>query len=498
MLNKLNSLRSRDEGFTLIELLVVVIIIGVLAAIAVPIFLNQQRAAVDASVQSDVRNSVNDVGGWLLSHNGATAASTTAYLEASGKLTQTSEKSRLGVVVNADGTYTVCGYNEGGSKFKSATSVFAFTSITGKFAAANSCAGTPGDATGNGSTGGNGSGASAPSAPDVDSIAFNKSSMTSTSLYFSGSAATSQPVITGSKYSLLNGMKMADATFSNASEYQHNVYASSPPQFYDKGGKLVDLSVPEGPLVCNVSASYFPEVYGAYFGYPGSSFVSMGLNCIINGGTAAKAASLEGGKVIVPTANGSIEVPITAAPAFSGPDAVEVDNVGSNAISATSLRNSFTTSVDDNSTTLQAYYTDSPAVSGTLTHYQNVGRSPRTTTSANSFFNNFAFSEGATKNLGRDYGQVALWQFYDADGNLINTLNAHTFTANANAVYTDSPDVDDNYGVSAYAYFSFNNYKIDQATADKLRGGRVEIQFSGGASPVTFNFGTNNDPIQSN
>ena len=52
---------ENESGFTLIELLVVMIIIGILAAIAIPVFLNQRKNAVDASMKSDLRTIANEL-----------------------------------------------------------------------------------------------------------------------------------------------------------------------------------------------------------------------------------------------------------------------------------------------------------------------------------------------------------------------------------------------------------------------------------------------------
>jgi type IV pilus assembly protein PilA len=133
----INRLRAKkgDEGFTLIELLVVVVIIGVLVAIAVPVYLNYRKGAADKSAQSDVRGGVSAVEQFYTDNNNTYPANVTGQngagisgvtdapaigLKAAGATTPASQtitlsdKTQLGYVNNGS-SYLLCGNNTGGS-----------------------------------------------------------------------------------------------------------------------------------------------------------------------------------------------------------------------------------------------------------------------------------------------------------------------------------------------------------------------------------------------
>ena len=134
MLARIRKAEQNEGGFTLIELLVVIIIIGILAAIAIPTFLKQREKGYISAAKADLKNAATAQESFATDNNGAYAGAGTAIADA-----------KVGVLKDqgfngtTEVTVAATAINTGGSRFQlcathsqlATTRVYVYSSLTG-------------------------------------------------------------------------------------------------------------------------------------------------------------------------------------------------------------------------------------------------------------------------------------------------------------------------------------------------------------------------------
>jgi type IV pilus assembly protein PilA len=111
-------IRSEESGFTLIELLVVILIIGILAAIALPNFLGQRSKAQDSSAKSDARNMVSQLESCFTDNNTYSGTGTgSTCLTGNTGLDYGTAQGQVEVTAAGVDSFTIVGHSKSGKDF---------------------------------------------------------------------------------------------------------------------------------------------------------------------------------------------------------------------------------------------------------------------------------------------------------------------------------------------------------------------------------------------
>src|SRR4051794_1776129 len=117
LLSKLqHRINSEEKGFTLIELLVVILIIGILAAIALPAFLGQRSKGQDSSAKSDARNMVSQIESCYTDEQTYANCDSAAELPNTG-LDIGTATGQVSVSPAGTNTYEIVGHSKSGNNF---------------------------------------------------------------------------------------------------------------------------------------------------------------------------------------------------------------------------------------------------------------------------------------------------------------------------------------------------------------------------------------------